>query len=736
MRPTLALALIVKNEEHNLPILLKSVEGCFDEIHITDTGSTDKTVEIAQSFGAKVNHFEWINDFSAARNESIKDIKTDYICWLDADDSLEGKEAFIEWRDNALVTADYWLAAYHYAINKLTGAPACTFVRERIFRNSGKFSFKYFVHEGLVPEKGYIPKAAYVQTWSVKHRRTEEDLKKDKGRNLKLFDFHKDKLDDRMKFYYGKEYFENGDPISAVRWLMEALTSESLEQHDRLLAFQYCVYSLVTTNQLDRAVQVAMDGLQLYPHRAELWVSVADCFLKQNRQGEAIPFLNAAKNCHYHDAVKTGLAQPVFNQKDAYVIHPRNQLAKIYCQGGDFDRAEKEATECLSLQENQESRTILYEINKVKDLIQKSTKAEKIDCDDIVITGTPNGFYEWDSEIYKSKGIGGSETAAVEMAQHLHELSGRKVRVFNNRTTAKFCGGVEYLPIQEAPRYFSENRPYAHIAWRHNFALTDADTYVWSHDLITPGAEAQNYKKLLVLSDFHKHFVKSLQGIKEDKIRIIRNGIDPSRFVGIKKAERKPVVVYRSSPDRGLNQTIAVMDVVRKTLPDMELHVYYGFDNLYKNNMGQIADEMKQKCAQRPWIKLKGNVDQKTLSEECSQSMIWLFPTDFPETYCIGAIETLCEGVYPIVRRFGALKDTLHNAEKEGMCTMLDSECVTDAQIEEYAQAVVEAVKEKKWERVSVDPEGYSWRQEAQSWLKWIEEDKKEEKWHSITSQS
>jgi Glycosyltransferases involved in cell wall biogenesis len=90
-RPLLSLCMIVKNEEKNIGECLKSAEGLADEIIVTDTGSTDKTVEIAQSYGAKIEHFAWIKDFAAARNHSISKATSRWIIWLDADDRLPEK---------------------------------------------------------------------------------------------------------------------------------------------------------------------------------------------------------------------------------------------------------------------------------------------------------------------------------------------------------------------------------------------------------------------------------------------------------------------------------------------------------------------------------------------------------------------------------------------------------------------------------------------------------------------
>jgi GT2 family glycosyltransferase len=84
-----SLTVIARDEENNLPRCLESVRGVFDEIVVVDTGSTDRTIEIARSFGAKVFEFAWVDDFAAARNEALSHATGDYAFWLDADDVVE-----------------------------------------------------------------------------------------------------------------------------------------------------------------------------------------------------------------------------------------------------------------------------------------------------------------------------------------------------------------------------------------------------------------------------------------------------------------------------------------------------------------------------------------------------------------------------------------------------------------------------------------------------------------------
>jgi len=80
--------MIVKDEEACLPDCLKSVQSLVDEMIIVDTGSSDKTIEIAESFGAKVIYHPWENDFADARNVSLKHASCDWILVLDADEAM------------------------------------------------------------------------------------------------------------------------------------------------------------------------------------------------------------------------------------------------------------------------------------------------------------------------------------------------------------------------------------------------------------------------------------------------------------------------------------------------------------------------------------------------------------------------------------------------------------------------------------------------------------------------
>lgn len=146
LKPRLSVCMITKNEEKFLDQCLKSIKNVADEIIIIDTGSNDKTVQIAQEHGAQIGFFEWCDDFAAARNISIAPASGDWILILDADeelclDSVDKIPYLLSQKDVSL---------YRVAIqNQDTGPRSKTYV-PRLFRNIAGLQFIGRVHESIL----------------------------------------------------------------------------------------------------------------------------------------------------------------------------------------------------------------------------------------------------------------------------------------------------------------------------------------------------------------------------------------------------------------------------------------------------------------------------------------------------------------------------------------------------------------------------------------------------------
>jgi len=157
--PSISLCMITKNEEKYLKQCLNSVKDIVDETIVVDTGSTDKTREIALSFGAKVYDFKWNDDFSAARNEGIRHATKDYILVLDADEILdESAKDKIKEAVKKDGVHGFLMPQLNYT-NKYTAHPDFIPINSpefkgyfvthiaRLFRRSNDIYYQFYVHE-------------------------------------------------------------------------------------------------------------------------------------------------------------------------------------------------------------------------------------------------------------------------------------------------------------------------------------------------------------------------------------------------------------------------------------------------------------------------------------------------------------------------------------------------------------------------------------------------------------
>lgn len=250
----LSLCMIVKNEEKVLGRCLSSVTGAaigerandspIDEIVIIDTGSNDKTKEIAAAFGASVFDFTWTDDFSAARNFAFSKVSGDYILWLDADDEVtpKAREKLFALKEKLFFTrAPSAFCRYEIRENDLCAASGeradgekisavqtigdtqavddtqtvgdaektvLSFYRTRVIKNDENAVWRGRVHEYLPRQKGELFEGQ--DGFFVVHRGRKTGHG---ARNLSIYRKQislGEPMSERDLFYYGKELYENG----------------------------------------------------------------------------------------------------------------------------------------------------------------------------------------------------------------------------------------------------------------------------------------------------------------------------------------------------------------------------------------------------------------------------------------------------------------------------------------------------------------------------------------------
>lgn len=213
----LSLCMIVKNEEDCIGRCLDSVKDVVDEIIIVDTGSTDRTIEICNSYGADVVQFSWKDNFSDARNYGIERATGDWILWLDADEEVDKTERY-KLRDS-LYQDNYDLLFIHlvnYYGNDVDSDKVLNVEHSRLFRRDKNFRFVNKIHETLnaneilkTPDEleriGRIP----VKVYHYGYLNRAVDEKKKYERNIRMLkkELDEDNHSPWIHYHIGSEYY-------------------------------------------------------------------------------------------------------------------------------------------------------------------------------------------------------------------------------------------------------------------------------------------------------------------------------------------------------------------------------------------------------------------------------------------------------------------------------------------------------------------------------------------------
>jgi tetratricopeptide (TPR) repeat protein len=219
---TLSLAMIVKDEEEHLGRCLGAVAPWVDQIVVVDTGSTDRTVEIAREHGAEVLHHAWAGDFAAARNVSFEAATCDWVMYLDADEVLVDGDGP---RLRELL-GHVWREAFFLVETNYTGAledgTAVTHNALRIFRNRPEYRFEGRMHEQIAHHlPSYLPERVELSPVRIDHYGYLGVVRdtKDKGRrNIELLERQEAEQGPSAFLHYnlGSEYAAAGDRQGAL----------------------------------------------------------------------------------------------------------------------------------------------------------------------------------------------------------------------------------------------------------------------------------------------------------------------------------------------------------------------------------------------------------------------------------------------------------------------------------------------------------------------------------------
>lgn len=328
---TLSLCMIVKNEEDVLARCLNSVKDVVDEIIIVDTGSSDKTLEIAKNFTNNTYNFEWINDFSAARNFSFSKATSDFVMWLDADDVVteENLNKLKELKQTLTPNIDVVMLKYAIAFDE-NNKSTFSFFRERILNRSKNFKWEDPVHEVITPS-GNIK---YVDI-EIQHRKIKENPT---GRNLKIYENmvkNKIELKPRQLFYFARELYYNNKLNKAICYFKKFLKTTNGYKENYIEACLNLNKCYQLKNDLKNAKQVLFNSFMFDTPRSEILCDLGNIYYLEQKYSQAIYYYNLALQNNKE------LRNGGFVLEDCYNFIPYIQLCVCYYKLGEFSKAKK-----------------------------------------------------------------------------------------------------------------------------------------------------------------------------------------------------------------------------------------------------------------------------------------------------------------------------------------------------------------------------------------------------------
>ena len=736
MGNSIGVALIAKNVEKTLGRCLGSVRPHVSQIVVgVDLLSEDRTAEIAREAGAdKVfpvqvsfehecpQHGKVLaQHFAQARTQSFVELdpQLDFWMWLDADDIVENPELLGKLCEDVSNSSAIgaWLPYDYARIGDVTNTK---FHRERLLRTKfpdGQridWQWEHRVHETISAKNVRNPQWLMREKPIIVHQGEGHDPKRSSERNILLLeiDLEENPQDARAIFYMGNQYFAMGDMPRAAYWY-ERIGEVGQNQYEKWQSWVYCSIAYERMGDLDNALKAAFAAIDVRPEHPEPYHRLASIYLLSGEL-EKVEFWTKQASMETPPPPKTSppffcFKNPLdysFNSKmpladayaaqgrikeakqvllEAYSALPEPRVAEAIKGYQEIEEAEKVASSFVTLLEGKSDADILrlYDFANLPEKVRAFGRVRNLVMPALIRNrkSTPRvvfwcnrAYEEWSPLSLTRGGIGGSETAVVEIARRFAQ-DGWQVDVYNGAGSQE--GEYETVGYWDPERLKPREKCDLFVSWRQPKALLDLEcpkAILWCHDLnygpevskfiqtwaSTPGAVVCG------VSAWHAEMLKKYYDLP--RADFVPNGVDISLF-GDDAPKKEPFqLVYASSPDRGLDRLVRLWPRLKKREPGLSLKIAYGWNNIDKmiamgrQDLAEFKDKLLKMTAMDESIQWLGRLNKQEVANLYRESAVWAYPTSFLEVSCISAMEAMAGGAVPVTSTWGALPETIGDA--------------------------------------------------------------------------
>jgi glycosyltransferase involved in cell wall biosynthesis len=647
--------MIVKNGSPLLKDTLLTIKDYIDHWTILDTGSIDGSQdcirEILKNIPGNLYEEPFV-DFEVSRNRSLELAGTicEYNIILDDSYMLYGCDKLREFLKNQIGESNN-------AFSIIIKDENSFYDSIRIIRSSSNLKYKYKVHELIICTNPKLidNNDIFIKDISDNKHKVRSTERHKKDIQILLQEHKKYPKDLRIVFYLGNTYLALGKYDESLTYYKKRVKLAKQPNEHEVYRSLYQIGILYDFKKdWNNAEKYFMKAYNMRPFRAEPIYHIAKHYYTNNDLNKAEIFLsNLIKikiptkdlDCFIVD-------HKIYNFDIPYLLielYFKKGITNIEYKNKAILFAEKLF---LEYPDSTNLKNMLYNSRPDQTYIVKKYNKK---C---IVLHTGDMCKPWCPTNYINSGISGSEFMAMNLAK-MFAIRDYKVFIVGKCENLEgVYDGVEYINISKYEDlvqktyidYLIISRFPENLRYYNNIE----NVYFWLHDILPFNPEFQThktkFKKIICLSEWHKKFFIDEYKFPIEKVDIIGNAIDFTRFTPIEKIKKIPYrFIYSSSFDRGFKYLLKMFPQIHNKFPNAEL---YAFIDEKSHN---IFKKSKEYIDSQDFIFIKNRISQSELSIEMMKSDIWLYPTDFEETYCITALEAQASKCLCICTNIGAL---------------------------------------------------------------------------------
>lgn len=783
--------------EQQKSINLENVDGLakhVDGIFVTITGDNKKCEEVAKKYGANISYYKWDKNFSNARNFNFSQVTKDYthIYWADADDVIVNPQALKSLTEKMVEDAIDAITVRYLYEHDDEGNCIKEHLKTRIVKNDGSMEWMGAIHEDFKMNRqisgSFNDEVRHIHL--TDQTRVKTSLERNK--EISELEVQRNPKDPHTYWNLANSYLSVGRYEEAINIYKQFIAISDSEE-ERFLVWQMMAIAYTNLGKVDLGIEMALEALHLRP-----WYP--DAYLLLGQLNYSMGRLRATR-----EFLEMGLTKPVpefesivWNPMD-YTYNPNLTLAQTYASMNMLRKSLDTFKVCLRYRpKSQFIKDAIAGLEKdirkydvAEEIYKRANKAKNVEEVKKLLKGLPEDmkYYppivslrhqyfikdksngkevaifcsftstDWSPEVFREKGVGGSEEAIVQLSKRFAK-AGYDVTVFCStpRMQEYKEDGVTWKP------YLAWNYRDKYdivVLWRHpkmlDFPINADKIYMDVHDVLPPEeftvARLLKVTKVLFKSQTQRD---SYKNIPDEKCAVIPHGLDIEAFEDKRKnIVRDPYkIINTSSPDRSLLTSMEIVEKVYNKLPENLKHKLkfewrYGFrvwDYEFSDNQKMLdwkAKAMGQmKRLQDLGIMEKGDGDmisQDKIMDKYLESGVMLYPSEFAEIGFISGTKSILAGCIPFTTSCFAqgefLKDGVivksnanYNNWRRDLTDGIDFGVKEEEKIDEFVDKIVEYLlnpekyNSMRKKLIIYAKENFDWNKTSSQWINLFKE--------------